>query len=201
MYTHVFTYFSPIGEAMKSQAIRQVLQNSPSLTTSEVRALLNDKGIEVTDNLIKVIRHRMKKAKAEADRKTENEMRRFQRLSPIPQPQKKVRKTTGWIDCVHSQHTHRLSAAETDLLNLLRELYRNGSEADLHQMPYDAEQSIPEVREWLNEVKSFRAQRRRHRILMHFSYVLRQERWPTPEHHIFCVKSWGVRPYDKVDKS
>ena len=135
----------------KSAAIRGILAKKPSLTPKEVQSELATKGIEVSRNLCKVVCHRERKSDG-AQRSTERELRGGE-----------VR--VGGVITRLSEEDY---AVWERMLTYVDSLNDKSRDRELHALSGEPLRRLPEVRNWLSAVSTWRARNRRHRILQQF---------------------------------
>ncbi len=139
----------------KSAYIRKLLAEQPHLTPKEIQAALGSQGVEVTRNLCKVVRHRLLNAEKAVD-SSERPLR------------------DGEARIGHA--ITRLSEKDFVIWDLIKSyveaLDENVRDRELHMHGGPIER-LPEVREWLGAVSTWRARDRRRRILKRFLDDLR----------------------------
>ena len=146
----------------KSDHIRQLLGERPELTPSEIQTVLADRGVEVSRNLCKVVRHREQQSAAQSKPTTERQLRR------------------GEIRM--GRRVIRLSKEDWAVWDFV-EKYAKKLEnpgLELHVMDGRLIRMHRKVRQWLDAVSTRSAKRRRLDVLNHFLELLR-EQIPKPE--------------------
>ena len=146
----------------KSEHIRQLLGEQPDLTPSEIQAVLADRGVEVTRNTCKVVRHREQQSAAQSKPTTERQLRRGE-----------IRMGTRIV---------RLSEEDWAIWDFVERHAKKleNPRLELHVMDGRLIRMHRKVRQWLDAVSTRSAKRRRLDVLDHFLELLR-ERYPKPE--------------------
>ena len=139
----------------KSDLIRKLLAENPNLSPKEIQAAIADQGVEVSRNLCKVVRHRM--------------------LNPekaVPASERPLR--NGEVRIGHS--VLRLTGKDYEIWDFLKSYVESLDEKlrDRELYSYGGPiERLPEVRDWIGAVLTWRARDRRHRILQSFLHDLR----------------------------
>ncbi|MAX35778.1 MAG: hypothetical protein CME33_04320 [Gimesia sp.] len=154
----------------KSSQIREILRQEPDLTPCEIQTVLADKGVEVSRNLCKVVRHREQQSAASSKPPTERQLRRGETRM--------------------SRTVYRLSKEDWAVWDFV-ERYAKRLETpglELHVMDGRLIRMQRKVRQWLEAVSTRNARRRRENILDQFIVDLcrhcpkpeKNERLPRP---------------------
>jgi len=98
-----------VSEDSRSEAIRRLLEGDPGIKTATVLKVLRKEGIEVSANLVKVVRHNWKeKRQAQERMKAREKERRRSGLEDMPVGGKR-RKTNAEIDAEVEEMLNRFS--------------------------------------------------------------------------------------------
>ena len=146
----------------KSDQIRQLLSDQPELSPSQLQTVLADRGVEVSRNLCKVVRHREQQSAAKGKPTTERQLRRGE-----------TRMGTRVV---------RLSNEDLAVWDFIQRYAKNleNPGLELHVMDGRLIRMHRKVRQWLGDVSTRSAKRRRDKILDQFIADLARQ-YPKPE--------------------
>ncbi len=143
----------------KSDHIRRLLDEQPSLTPREIQAELASQGVEVTRNLCKVVRHRELRKKAAPD-KSARVAKKAGLRSDEREPTGRINRTRAFRITKRDMKIWRRMKAETDSLD-------DPSE-ELHKFDGQNLVTIPEVQRWIESAQTWRTKHRRRDICNQF---------------------------------